>query len=228
MLENNTDFPRLLTHPSGQIQADLSFVEPKIWLFLKLTLIQELLQEFFSFVTNRTKHRANGKAAENCIFDIKILLWFNVYQWGSLCPASCLKFHENGNSSSDLSCSAPRSKFLFALTEMSGSETLHWIRDYQKGIGVKSWLKEFRKPRVLLNHHRHPPNFRCLLPHFLSGGRKCQWETWLLQGTGIAQTLNQQSPNPTQFCACSMWPHTLPTWWLWTVQRLLSEIFLED
>lgn len=109
MLQNNRDFPRLLAHPSAQIQADPSFVESKIWSFLKLNLIQELLQESFSFITNRTNHRANDKAAGNCIFDIKILLWYSMYQWGNLCLASCLKFHGNGNSTSDLSCSAPHS-----------------------------------------------------------------------------------------------------------------------
>lgn len=125
MLENNRDFPRLLAHPSVQIQADLSFVEPKIWLFFKLKLIQEFLQEFFSFVTNRTNQRTNDKAAGNCSFDTKILLWFNVYQWGSLCPASCLKFHGNGNSSSDISCSPSRSNSFLPLQKCEAVLALH-------------------------------------------------------------------------------------------------------
>lgn len=133
MLENNRDFPRPLTDPSVQIQADPSFVEPKIWLFWKLKLIQELLQEFFSFITNRTNHRANDNAAGNCTFDIKILLWFNMYQWGSLCllPASNSREMEISVLISLAQLHVPNP---FCPPEIWGSVGSTEIRDYQKGV----------------------------------------------------------------------------------------------
>lgn len=149
---------------------------------LQIKQIQKLLQVFFSFVTNRTNHRANAKAAGNCSFDTKILLWFNEYQWevSALLPASNSMEMEIPALISHLS---PTFQFLSALTEMWGSSGSAWIRDSQKGVRAKLSFKEFRKPRVLLNHHRHNHNSGCLLPYFLSGARKCQSEMWILQGS---------------------------------------------